>query len=533
MTRPSALDLTPFVERGRTLLARAGGDPVDAARLAAALGEPELGRALLAGSGGLLDHADAARVLAQAPGMPLPAQALAPFRFPSLTPGEREVFVRVLASALLRTEGAPRPAPVELPPGLWVLPAEAHEERRQRAGLEVLGARPGTPLTLALASRIGVPGATARLGAAHPGPLRVEVLEDVVRTLGAAWSWDLPDLAGLLAGPLLLDGLQTLPAELLETVGELLADAARLFGWTVVGLPGVERRWPAAFQLLSSSDTRGASSPAPRLSVCETALPRLAADLARQPGDTLALLPSRASAARLAGLWPGSVLLSTSLCPAHLAERAAVLAQSRARGEAVRVVATILPPAAAGSFDTVWQVASPLPHVVEAAALARRELKLCRLRDVAVPQGWRRELHLTREWLGDPPVLPGPEGQRAYDAALLSGGASWAAGLRTHREALDYASFAAELRPRPGTSLPVLIPYDDRARSLIAAYRETGRMSGEALNYAAWLTPTEAQRAVSRGQAEVRGWALVWTGPYDPVYGLAGEAVRGAPEEEA
>ena len=70
-------------------------------------------------------------------------------------------------------------------------------------------------------------------------------------------------------------------------------------------------------------------------------------------------------------------------------ERVAALAQARGRGEAVRVVATSLPPAAAGPFETVWQVASPLPHVLEAAALTRRHLFLCRLQDVAVPQGWR------------------------------------------------------------------------------------------------------------------------------------------------
>ncbi|MDL2345037.1 hypothetical protein QOL99_12870, partial [Deinococcus sp. MIMF12] len=203
------------------------------------------------------------------------------------------------------------------------------------------------------------------------------------------------------------------------------------------------------------------------------------------------------------------------------------------RGETVRVVATSLPPAAAGPFETVWQVTSPLPHVVEAAALTRRHLFLCRLQDVAVPQGWRRELELTRRLLGPDHILPGPPEQREYDAALFPGGPSgWADALRAHREALDYASFASELRPRPGTSMPVLIPYGDQARSLIAAYRETGRMPGGALNYAAWLTPGEAQRAVSRGHAEARGWALVWTGPYDPVYGLAAEVVRGAGDLE-
>lgn len=529
MTWRGAADPAPFLDRGRVLIAHTGGDRLDAARLAAALGEPELARALLAGSGGLLDHADAVRVLAQRPATPVPAQAVLPPppTLPALSPGEREVFVRVLASALLGPDAVPVPAPVGLPPGLWMLPAEAHEEARQRAGLAALGAAPGTPVTLALASRASVPGAAARRGAGHSGPLRVEVLEDVVRGLGAAWSWDLPGLAGLLAGPLLLDGLHTLPAGLLEVVGELLADAARVFGWTVVGLPGVERRWPAAFRPLPAPAGAERTPPPPRISLHDTSLTRLAADLTRQTGDALALLPSRASAARLAGLWPGSVLLSTSLCPVHLAAQVAALAQARERGEAVRVVATSLPPAAAGPFGTVWQVASPLPHVVEAAALARHHLHLCRLRDVAVPQGWRRELELTRSLLGEAPAPPGPEAQRAYDAALVSGGAAgWVAALRAHREALDYASFASELRPRPGTSLPALIPYDDRARSLIAAYRETGRMPGGALNYAAWLTPTEAQRAVSRGHAEARGWALVWTGPYDPVYGLAAEVVR-------
>lgn len=534
-----AVALAPFVERGRALIAQAAGDGLAAARLAAALGEPELARALLAGSGGLLDHADAARVLGEAPAGPVPTQGRgrpSPPARPPLTPGEREVFVRALASALLGPDAAPSPmpAPVGLPPGLWVLPAEAHELVRQQAGLAALGAAPGTPVTLALASRAGVPGAAARLAGAAPGPLRVEVLEDVVRGLGAAWSWDLPDLARLLAGPLLLDGLHALPAGLLEVVGELLADAARLFGWTVVGLPGVERRWPAAFRPLPAPSPASSRPPSPQVSLRDASLTGLAADLARQPGDTLALLPSRASAARLAGLWPGSVLLSTSLCPAHLADQVAALVQARGRGEAVRVVATSLPPAAAGPFETVWQVTSPLPYVVEAAALARQHLHLCRLRDVAVPQGWRRELELTRSLLGPEPALPGPEAQRAYDAALFPGGGAsgWAAALRAHREALDYASFAAELRPRPGTSLPVLIPYDGHARSLIAAYRDTGHMPGGALNYAAWLTPTEAQRAVSRGHAEARGWALVWTGPYDPVYGLAAEVVRGAGDLE-
>lgn len=530
MTGRAVADPAPFVDRGRALIAHTGGDRLGAARLAAALGEPELARALLAGTGGLLDHADAARVLAEGPATPLPAQAgfPPPPTLPALTPGEREVFVRVLASALLGPDAVPVPAPVGLPPGLWVLPAQAHEEARQRAGLAALGAAPGTPVTLALASRASGPGAAARLGGMTPGPLRVEVLEDVVRTLGAAWNWDLPELAGLLGGPLLLDGLHALPAGVLEVVGKLLADAARVFGWTVVGLPGVERRWPAVFRPLPAPAAPAEAGPLPRISFRDTSLTGLAADLVRQPGDALALLPSRASAARLAGLWPGSVLLSTSLCPVHLARQVAALTQARERGEAVRVVATSLPPAAAGPFGTVWQVASPLPHVVEAAALARNHLHLCRLRDVAVPQGWRRELELTRSLLGPGPDLPGPEVQRAYDAALSSGSAAsgWAAALRAHREALDFASFASELRPRPGTSLPVLIPYDDRARSLIAAYRETGRMPRGALNYAAWLTPTEAQRAVSRGHAEARGWALVWTGPYDPVYGLAAEVVR-------
>ena len=67
------LDLVAFVSRGRRLTAHTGGDSLAAARLAAALNEPELARALLAGSGGLLDHADAGRVLAGSLGAPAAA----------------------------------------------------------------------------------------------------------------------------------------------------------------------------------------------------------------------------------------------------------------------------------------------------------------------------------------------------------------------------------------------------------------------------------------------------------------------------
>ncbi|EYB69471.1 hypothetical protein DEIPH_ctg005orf0025 [Deinococcus phoenicis] len=569
MERPPEL-LRPFLHRAAGFAALVEGDALQAARLAGQLGEPDLARALLARSGGLLDTAEATRLLAD----PLPGALLRAARAElppappalSLRPGEREMFVRGLAGWLLSGDEAPLPAaplppaPADvppLPPGLSVLPAAPEEERwgwgvaRALASAERAG--PGH-LTLACASWSAQQGALrflrARYGTEAVGdeacPVTVLALEDVIRLLAAAWTWDLPRFARLLSGPLLLDGLHTLAPELFGVVTGLLSDAARVFGWTVLALPGVEADWPPVFQpspAPSPAELSGVLTGNPVAAgqpccVREEASPRtlhaLAREVSRQAGSRLVMLSSRASAARLAGLLPGSTLLSSSLCPVHLSAQVEALLERRRRGEPVVVVATTLPPTSLGTFDTVWHLVAPLPHLVEAQALCHGTFHLVLLSDVATPLAWSGEITLTRSLLDAGGTLTDPDTQRDYARHLAErkADADWATARSNERRAMNYTALASELVPRPGTSVPVFVPYDEAARRLIAEVRASRVFAGPALRYAAWLTRGEAARAVRRGQAEALGWALIWQAPYDPRYGLAGELVAQAGAEE-
>ncbi|GAA5511391.1 hypothetical protein Dcar01_00100 [Deinococcus carri] len=555
--------LRPLLERAAGLATLAEGEALPAARLAAQLGEADLARALLARSGGLLDSAEAARLLAE----PLPAALLRAARndLPpappalALAPGEREMFVRGLAAWLLRGAGTggPRvalpPAPAGVPPlpaGLSVLPALPAPER-WRWGIERALASAQEQgqdhLTLACASwstqQEALRSLRERYGAEAVGdedsPITVLTLEDAVRLLSAAWTWDLPRFARLLSGPLLLDGLHTLVPDLLGVVTDLLADASRVFGWTVLGLPGVGRDWPAAFQPLPAPPTSAlpsasAGTPGQPCQVVCPPQPRdlhaLARAVAAQPGDRLVMLPSRASAARLAGLLPGSTLLSSSLCPVHLAAQVEALSERRRRGEPVLVVATTLPPPLLGTFGHLWHLLAPLPHLAEALSLCQGTLHVVSLLDVATPVAWGEQVELTRALLAAGRPLGDPATQRDYyrQVAERRGQALRQSGLAHERQALNYATLASELVPRPGTSVPVFVPYDEAARQLIAELHEARVFAGPALRYAAWLTPSEAARAVRRGQAESLGWALLWRAPYDPQYGLASELVAQA-----
>ena len=545
---PAPVALAPLFARAARLDDLAGHDPLRAAALAQALGEPELARALLARSGGLLDHADALKVLNQ----PLPDGLLARGRaelgasppLPQWTASEREMFIRVLAGYLLaeQPESLPQPAcaAAALTPGLWILPALPDTERWQ-AGLECLGQAPATWAGTSWGSRWGL--TTFLTEQNLPGA--VESTEQLIATLSAAWSWNLPRLPELLSRPLLIDGLHSLPQARLNVVTQLLQDAASVFGWTVIGLPGVERAWPAAFQPLPwppAGPVAGSAAPTqpPRTAMAldvqpvsrRLTLPGVARELARQEGDILVVLPSRASAARLAGLVGGATLLSTSLCPVHLGQQADELLARRRRGERALVVATTLPSSVLGTFDQVWHLPAPLPYLAEAAALCSGTFRVLPLLDVAVPQAWNHEWQLTQGVLdsmmndGDA-ALGDRTRQRAYHAALNASRTEQLppAHHSDLRASLQYASLAAELGPRAENSVPVLIPWDPAARQVIGTYRDTGWLSIADLRYAAWLTPSEAWRAIRRGEAEAGGWALIWTAPYHPVYGLAAEAV--------
>ncbi|WP_240738138.1 hypothetical protein [Deinococcus fonticola] len=532
------------------VLSRVGGGPLVAARLAFRLGEPELARALLARTGGLFDLEESQRLLNDPCPEALLVQAaqVLPGRvaMPAWTETEMEMYVRVLASLLVSDAppdaarlGGGRPGWAG---GLRRL-SPCPEQQRWGAGLHLARELQG-PLRWATASWGGRFGLQRQVNAAGLGQVEVVSLEYVMTALDAAWRWDLPELAQLLSGPLLIEGLETLAPDRLDTLTSLLADASRLFDWPVVALPGFEVPWPDAYPLLplpQQSGTGGQDDPPAPVTRQVLVLPRqrpislrqLATEVRGQPGRSLVVLYSRSSAARLAGMLPGSVLLSSSLSRLHLAERMSELAEQQAASPSLTVVATTLPSTAVGFFDQVSHISAPLPYLIEAAQLSRGTFRILDLLDVALPQLWTRQLQVTHALLGQGDALNDPELQRLYFDELRA--------LERHQRApywlelrrnMQYASLASELNAQSEASVPVLIARDQASEQVIARYRREGWLPRQGLRHAAWLTASEARRAVQRGEAEDGGWALIWRGDYHPDYGLAWPYVQAAQSSE-
>jgi hypothetical protein len=528
----------PGLQRLRSALGQ--NDALDAAR-SARQQHPDLGRALLARTGGLLDTTEARSVLVEPLRAPISAElraALEELPAPPTEPGEREVWVRGVAAQLLTT-GTPPAAPLPLPSaqteplpllstlstpdaaGRWTLAVERALSRAQEAGQG--------RVTLAVASWGAWLSArqllSERYGEAVGGlesPIAVIMLEDAVNLLSAAWSWNIPGLADLLGGPVLLDGVETLPPSHQSLVFALAADTARVFGVSVVLMS------PGAVMVPGWSPIRPAAASALR-AVPEfpppttLSLSELAHRVASGTGNTLVMLPSRGSAARLKALLPGSVLWSSSLCPVHLGDLFLNLRRRAGAGERLVVVATALPPAQLGPFETVWHVDAPLPYLAEAWRFCTGSFRRLLFRDVALPTGWLPSMPLTSELLAH--ATP----EQALDAYLrYAQNAPLPSGPNLHRlrDAQDYASLASALRLRPATSRPALIPYDAQARTLAQEAEYSGHLPTSALRYAAWLTTTEAAVAVRQGHARSIGWALVWEADYDPAYGLAGKMIN-------
>ena len=538
--------LALHLQQAAQLRELSGADPLLAARLAAAGGQAELACALLARSGGLFDSEERERLLAEPCPPDLVAAAAEILRpqaaLDEWTETQREMYVRALAGLLVAEPPATAEqlltgtlfTSAEVGAGLWRLPA-LPERQRWSAGRQLVqdlgrsvspsAGRP--PVQWASASWGGRWGLRRGLQAGA----EVVSLEHVVATLSAAWNWELPDLPALLSRPLLIEGLETLPADRLELVTSLLTDATALFGWTVIALPALDTLWPADYRPLPQG-WAAPQQPEPSLNVSlpgePLTLPELAARLATEPGRTLVVLYSRASAARLAGMLPGSLLLSSSLCRAHLDHQMSALAE-RADAPDLTVIATTLPSTPVGEFDRVYHLLAPLPHLTEAAQLSRGPLLLFTLRDVALPQSWEKHSRLTARLLAEGHALSDPAAQRRYVSqlrALEQGGrlGHWL-GLRREQQ---FASLASELNAQPNSAVPVLIGYGPEGEAVIARSREQGWLSRRDLRYAAWVTPMEAQRAVRLGDAEPfgSGWALVWRGKYDDTYGLAWPLVQ-------
>jgi hypothetical protein len=543
-------------------------DPQAAGVLAAHLGQPALACALSALNGGLRNQMP--RMLAAQPApeeqvQRLKAQPLWQDAACAHVPGsgtDSEMYTRVLASWLRRvnlnqavTDQGP-PAHTNWSGGIWRLPSMP-EAARWHVALDLIHALPaaastagtgfatetGSPerVTWCVASWGGRWGVRQRLREAGVQDAQVISLEELVTLLSASAPPELDALADLLSRPLLLEGLHTLSTSRFQTIAGLLSDAASLFGWPVLILPTLEQNWPASWTALNPHSPEGhaasAAPPNPALpplipNDTDRTLPALAQRLSRTPGDHLVVLYSRASAARLCALLPGSVLLSSSLSRVHLDQRMSDLAAMR-QHQPVTVIATTLPSTPIGTFDHVWHILAPLPHLVEAQSLSHQHFHLMNLRDVTTPELWHDALQITVNLLETSDALIDPKLQRLYfDHLRATEARSEPSELLSQRDTWEFSRLTHELNTPLNGSIPVLIPFDEASRQAIDVYSQQARLTPSLLRYAAWLTPMEASEAIRRQQARSVGAALIWQAPYDSEYGLAAHLVAGSLQDE-
>lgn len=235
----------------------------------------------------------------------------------------------------------------------------------------------------------------------------------------------------------------------------------------------------------------------------------LAARFAGQP-QMLAIVGSRAHAQALFAAireQPGAAHLSTLMCARHRRE---VLAMARARlaaGEPVRIVSTSLIEAGVDiSFPEVWRAVSGLDSIAQAAGRCNRNGLLAEGRVVvfepaearvphALEQFWQATREVLRHHAGD---LLAPEAITAYfqalyaqretgnptalDATPVEDQPGVLPALARHAKSGDFPfrTIGEAFRLIDQEMPPVLVPYGDEAKGLLAALtaaeRPTGRL---------------------------------------------------------
>ncbi|MFV0337482.1 MAG: CRISPR-associated helicase Cas3', partial [Chthoniobacterales bacterium] len=361
---------------------------------------------------------------------------------------------------------------------------------------------------------------------------------------------------------LILDEVQTLPAELLKPTLDALRVLVEDYGVTVVLCTATQPTFEESFYLPEFGSQKPQEIvPKGKISTLFKNLNRvtyqpikdcsedsLASELAESENQQcLAIFNTRKDALRVYQVLlkkdlQGLYHLSTLLCSHH---RKALLKKVTTRlkqGKAVRLISTQVVEAGVDlDFPAVYRQIAPLDRIVQAAGRCNREFLLgqgggkviiFRLEGGGAPKGaYAMGMELANQMLGytrNLSQLNSPEIFRDYFTRLFTGISLDKHEIQSLRKRMDYPQVAEKYHFIEPTVQVVVSNYDPPAIDpLIEAHRYTPtRSTWRALQpYTVNLMKWEAERLLVGNAEEIRGDLWKWNGNYDKINhrGIAAE----------
>jgi len=315
---------------------------------------------------------------------------------------------------------------------------------------------------------------------------------------------------------IVLDEVQTLPLELLRPCVAALDELARHYRSTIVLCTATQPAVTAADGFKGGLDDACEIAPEPRrlyerlrrvrvLPCVELDEGELARRLALEP-QALCIVDTRSQARELhaalndaVGVGSDCFHLSTWMCPAHRRKSLSAIRGRLASGEACRVVSTTLIEAGVDvDFPTVYRAECGIDQLAQAAGRCNRnglrsadasQVHVFKLRGAKLRGERQRRASIGASVLRrqDDPLSLDAVRDFFHDVYWISGELLDAKNIMPlHEErAADghfyFAKIAAEFRMIDDEAEPVLIPFDDEARRLLAALRAADRPPREVM----------------------------------------------------